>query len=84
KRLRPLLHSGVVVHADASDPALELHGVVACDGASAVFAYVALAAPRTALPASLRFPGLDQDARYTVRPLTIGGGGQAFGDRSGT
>ncbi|MEB0004964.1 alpha-galactosidase [Cryobacterium sp. RTC2.1] len=73
KRLRPLLHSGVVVHADASDPALELHGVVAGDGASAVFAYVALAAPRTALPASLRFPGLDPDARYTVRPLTIGG-----------
>ncbi|MEB0268010.1 alpha-galactosidase, partial [Cryobacterium sp. 10I5] len=72
-RLRPLLHSGAVVHADASDPALELHGVVAADGASAVFAYVALAAPRTALPAPLRFPGLDPAAHYTVRPLTIGG-----------
>jgi alpha-galactosidase len=71
KRLRPLLHSGVVVHADASDPALELYGVVAADGASAVFTYVALAAPRTALPASLRFPGLDPAARYRVRPLHL-------------
>ncbi|WP_348648546.1 GH36 C-terminal domain-containing protein [Cryobacterium breve] len=54
-------------------PRSSLHGVVAADGASAVFAYVALAAPRTALPAPLRFPGLDPAAHYTVRPLTIGG-----------
>ncbi|WP_241976111.1 alpha-galactosidase [Cryobacterium algoricola] len=83
KRLRPLLHSGVVVHADASDPALELHGVVAGDGASAVFAYVALAAPRTALPAPLRFPGLDPAAQYTVRPLSIGETGGPGAERSG-
>jgi alpha-galactosidase len=72
KERRDLLHGGTVVHADASDPALELHGVVAMDGASAVFAQVALAAPRTALPAPIRFPGLDRDRRYRVRPLLVG------------
>ena len=72
KERRALLHTGVVVHADGSDPALELHGVVATDGASAVFAQVALAAPRAALPAPIRFPGLDPARRYRVRPLLVG------------
>ena len=72
KALRPLLHSGTVVRADASDPALELHGVVAADRSSGVFAYVALAAPRAALPAPLRFPGLDPDRSYRVVPFALG------------
>ncbi|WP_241992995.1 alpha-galactosidase [Cryobacterium frigoriphilum] len=72
KALRPLLHAGVVVHADASDPALELHGVVSPDRSVAVFAAVALAAPRSALPAALRFPGLDPARMYRVRPLSVG------------
>ncbi|WP_338145174.1 alpha-galactosidase [Cryobacterium mannosilyticum] len=73
KALRPLLHSGTVVHADTSDPALELHGVVSADRSTGVFAYVALAAARAALPAPLRFPGLDPDQSYRVAPLTLGG-----------
>ncbi len=72
KALRPLLHSGTVVRADPSDPALELHGVVSADRASAVFAYVALSAPRAALPAPIRFPGLDPDRRYRVSPMALG------------
>ncbi|TFC50287.1 MULTISPECIES: alpha-galactosidase [unclassified Cryobacterium] len=72
KEHRALLHSGNVVHADGSDPAIELHGVVATDGSAAVFAQVALAAPRTALPAPIRFPGLDPARRYRVRPLLVG------------
>jgi alpha-galactosidase len=72
KALRPLLHSGTVVRADPSDPAVELHGVVSADRASAVFAYVALAAPRTALPSQIRFPGLDPERSYRVTPLTLG------------
>ena len=70
--LRGLLHSGSVVRADSSDPSLALHGVVATDRRSAVFAQVALAAPRAAIPAPLRFPGLDPDLTYTVTPLGIG------------
>jgi alpha-galactosidase len=72
KQLRPLLHSGVVVRADPSDPALELHGVVSPDQNSAVFAQVALAAPRAALPERMRFPGLAPERRYRVAPLPLG------------
>jgi alpha-galactosidase len=72
KELRPLLHSGVVVRSDDDDPARLLHGVVSADGTHAVYALVALQAPRTAIPAPVRFAGLDPARRYTVRPLTIG------------
>jgi alpha-galactosidase len=72
KALRPLLHAGVVVRADPSDPAVELHGVVSPDRTVAVFAAVALAAPRSAVPAPLRFPGLDPARMYRVRPLSVG------------
>lgn len=72
KSLRSLLHSGTVVRADPSDPALELHGVVSDDRARAVFAYVALAAPLAALPAPIRFPGLDLERNYRVTPLALG------------
>ena len=71
KRMRPLLHTGQVVHQDATDPALELHGVVAQDRSAALFAYVALAAPRTAVPAPLRFIGLDPSAQYRVEQLAF-------------
>ncbi len=69
KRLRPLLHSGTVVRADSPDPALRLHGVVAQDRTAALFALVSLGSPRSALPPPARFPGLDPDRRYTVRPI---------------
>jgi alpha-galactosidase len=72
KALRSLLHSGSVVRSDTSDPALELHGVVSSDRAAAVFAYVSLAAPSAALPAPIRFPGLDPAKSYRVHPLDLG------------
>ena len=71
-RLRGMLHSGVVVRADSSDPALLLHGVVSADATSAVFAHVAVAAPRTAVPAPARFLGLDPGTLYRVHPLDLG------------
>jgi len=72
KGLRALLHSGVVVRSDSVDPACELHGVVASDGRSAVYSYVALAAARAAVPTPLRFVGLHPERSYTVRPLLLG------------
>ncbi|MFC7527637.1 alpha-galactosidase [Actinoplanes sp. GCM10030250] len=69
KRLRPLLHTGTVVHADAADPALHLHGVVAQDRTEALYALVATGSPAAALPPPIRFPGLDPDRSYTVRPI---------------
>ncbi|GIF16221.1 alpha-galactosidase [Actinoplanes teichomyceticus] len=69
KRLRALLHSGVVVRADSPDPAHLVHGVVAQDRSAAVFALVAVGSPAAALPPPLRFPGLDEARDYEVRPL---------------
>jgi alpha-galactosidase len=71
KRLRPLLHSGRVVRADSPDPAHLLHGVVAQDRTHAVYALVTLGTPAAALPPPIRFPGLDPDRSYTVRPIGV-------------
>jgi alpha-galactosidase len=72
RRLRSLLHTGTLVRADSPDPARQVHGVVAADRATGVYALVALDAARSASPVPLRLVGLDPDRRYTVRPLRIG------------
>jgi alpha-galactosidase len=72
RRWRALLHGGVVVRVDGTDPAVEVHGVVAADQSEAVFAYVVLTAPRAALPPPVRFPGLDPERRYLVEVLPLG------------
>ncbi len=72
KELRPLLHTGVSVHGDHPDPAIEVHGVVAEDGSDAVFAVVALATSRLYPPGPVRLPGLRADRTYHVRPLAPG------------
>ncbi len=71
RKRRGDLHGGTVVRADLSDPALLAHGVVSPDRSRATFAYVALAAPEHALPAPLRFVGLDPARTYRVRPWTL-------------
>ncbi len=72
RRLRPLLHGGTVVRTGGDDPERLLHGVVAADRSAAVYALVTLRAPASAVPEPVRFPGLDEDRRYTVRPLPVG------------
>ncbi|GIJ46665.1 alpha-galactosidase [Virgisporangium aliadipatigenens] len=75
KELRPLLHTGTVVRTalpGGDDPERLLHGVVAADRTQAVYAYVTMRASASALPAPIRFPGLDPDRTYTVRPLAVG------------
>jgi alpha-galactosidase len=67
KELRPVLHSGRTVHADLSDPALLLHGVVAEDKRHAVFAWVSLATPEGAHAGRVRFPGLNTELDYDLR-----------------
>jgi alpha-galactosidase len=73
KRLRPLLHGGRVVRADHPDPAAYLHGVVATDGAEALFAYVQLSASADETPGLARLPGLDPGRSYRVEPLAAAG-----------
>ena len=73
KRLRPLLHSGRVVHGDLPDPSALLSGVVARDGSAAVFSYAQLTTSPLAVPPPVLLPGLDPDRPYAVRPLLLAG-----------
>ncbi|WP_407345518.1 alpha-galactosidase [Pengzhenrongella phosphoraccumulans] len=66
KSLRPLLHSGDVVRADVDEPGERLHGVVAADGAAAVFAFVQLTTGSSTRPGIRPLPGLDPARRYRV------------------
>jgi alpha-galactosidase len=72
KRHRGLLHTGTVVRADPADPARWVHGVVASDAASALFAVVAVAATRDAVMGPATLPGLDDDRVYRVTPVRLG------------
>jgi len=72
KRLRPLLHHGVVVRLDHPDPNVMAHGVVADDGSSAVFACTRLSSGPSLHTAPLRLLGLDPSRFYDIRILPLG------------
>jgi alpha-galactosidase len=67
KELRPLLHGGVTVRGDDVDAGALLHGVVAPDGARAVFAWVRTATSATGSSVRVPLPGLEPDRAYRVR-----------------
>ncbi|TFC58992.1 alpha-galactosidase [Cryobacterium sp. TMB1-7] len=64
---RALFHTGTSVHVDHPDPAVDLRGVVAADQSEAMFVF-SLVASSAAYPVGpLRFTGLADDTRYSVR-----------------
>jgi len=69
KRLRGLLHSGVVADLDGGDAGLRVTSVTACDGEHGVVRVARIASSDRALPRMLRVPGLDPDAVYRVQPV---------------
>ncbi len=69
KRERELLHCGRMVVADSADPSMTVHGVVAIDAATAVFAVTSLATSTGSVPAPIRLPGLDPDRTYQVETI---------------
>jgi alpha-galactosidase len=71
KRLRPLLHTGRVVHADPANAALLLDGVVAMDGSEALFKLAAVEHSLTWPPGRVTLPGLDPHRSYRVAALTL-------------
>ena len=77
RRLRPLLHTGTVVHADYPDPGATLSGVVAAQRDWALFSYARLTTGPGETPPALLFPGLDPAVRYEIRPLAPAGEPQA-------
>lgn len=70
RELRPLLHSGRTVRTDQTDPGSILHGIVSPDRDHAVFAWARTATSAVATTPRTRIPGLDPEARYTLRPRT--------------
>lgn len=77
KEVRELLHHGTVVHADLTDPALVLEGVVADDGSDALYRLAVVEHVLTWPPERVTLPGLDPDRFYRVSA-------QAPGDSSTT
>ena len=66
KRFRELLHTGVVVHSDVTNPALQLDGVVDPAGGEALYKVSMLDHSLIWPPGRVTLPGLDADREYTV------------------
>jgi alpha-galactosidase len=69
---RELLHSGEVVRLDTPGRRLVAHGVVARDGAEAVFSVARLATDVGETRELLRLDALDPQGRYAVSPAFLG------------
>lgn len=73
---RSFLHTGQVVRLDIADPAVLAHGVIAEDKSRAIIAHVQYEESSSNRGVWLRIPGLDTEARYTLRwtgPYPAGG-----------
>ncbi|NTW42630.1 MAG: alpha-galactosidase, partial [Cellulomonadaceae bacterium] len=66
KEVRTLIHTGDVVHADPTNPALLLEGVVASDRSDALYRLAAIDHTVTWPPGRVTLPGLDPDRTYRV------------------
>lgn len=73
KEVRDLLHTGTVVHADLTNPALVLEGVVAADGGDALYRLAAVDHTLTWPAGRVTLPGLDPDRAYHVSAQGPGG-----------
>jgi len=81
KRLRPLLHGGVVVRLDHPDPNVMAHGVVAPDRAHAVVECTRLRSGPSLHTAPLRIVGLDPARFYDIRIIPLGEVNRDWGAR---
>nr|BFF25171.1 alpha-galactosidase [Glycomyces mayteni] len=69
RRLRGLLHTGVLSHLDTGDEGTTATAVVSDDRARAVVRVARHATGPRALATALRIPGLDPERRYQVAPV---------------
>jgi alpha-galactosidase len=72
KDLRPVVATGRTIHADGTDPGVDVRGIVSAEGDRAMFSIVQTATDAAYPPGRVRFPGLTDDRLYRVRlsPLT--------------
>ena len=66
RRFRGLLHTGTVVHADITNPALQLDGVVAGDGSEALYKLSMLDLSLVWPPGRVTLPGLLPEVGYRL------------------
>ncbi|KQT01534.1 alpha-galactosidase [Cellulomonas sp. Leaf395] len=71
KSIRPLVATGRTVDVDGTEPGIDVRGIVANDGASAVFTLTQTDTTAAYPPGRVRIPGLDPARRYRLR--TVGG-----------
>lgn len=69
RRLRGLLHSGVLAHPEGGDEGLRVTSVTSPDASRAVIRVARVTSSDRALPRLLRIPDLDPEAQYLVRPV---------------
>jgi len=72
KANRVLLNRGDLVRLDIVDPTLLAYGVIAPDRSSAIYTVASVGRSEVMLPGRLRFPGLDPERRYRIRPIVVG------------
>ncbi|NUU18358.1 alpha-galactosidase [Cellulomonas humilata] len=66
KRIRPLVATGRTISVDDTEPGIDVRGVVAHDGTSAVFTLTQTDTTVAYPPGRVRIPGLDPGRRYRV------------------
>lgn len=71
KEHRSMFETGTTVHADTADPAVRLDGIVSADRSHAVYRFTQLTTSQTYPAAPVDLPGLDADAVYQVKPLSV-------------
>jgi len=67
RELRGLIHSGRVINADLADDETMLTGIIAQDGARALYTWARLGTSGAGQSGRVRLPGLDPEARYLVK-----------------
>ncbi|MEZ0447272.1 alpha-galactosidase [Cellulomonas sp. ICMP 17802] len=67
KRIRPLVATGRTVDVDGTEPGIDVRGMVAPDGTSAVFTLTQTDTTVAYPPGRVRIPGLDPARHYRVR-----------------
>ncbi len=72
KANRRLLMGGDLIRLDFPDPNIYAYGIVASDRSSAIYTVAFVGQSEVMLPGRLRFPGLDPDRRYRIRPVPVG------------
>ncbi len=70
RELRPLLHSGEIIRADADEGTVLVTGTCAPDRSAAAYTLLRLTTGPQARPGRVTLPGLDPDRSYAVRVRT--------------